>query len=403
MLGIPDMAFPRLNNISFWLLPPSLILLLTSSLVEDGAGTGWTVIKQSLNSTRCENILYSYSSELSFRCTGDKKHTTLMEIFPKCFLFFNNLTTFSLIRILRYVKIVFLPNNSYTIVIRLFAWDFLFITIILTLANSFIYTSHQRLNVELNFVEWFVGFTDGDGCFSFSKQGRSFGFSFKLAQSVYNAIILHFIKKKLQFGSITSDGPYLSQFRIRDTEVLKSIICPIFDQYLLHTSKFYSYSLFKQALYANTPEERLAIKELFIKIPKDFISPHNTVPTKSWIIGFVEAEGSFYILKKDSNRYVHAFGITQKKDKHILEQLKTIFGISASIKPNGVNHDCWILETTNSRSIEFLIEYFNNQMIGMKSVEFRIWSRSYYKHKGDPHALKIIQDKLRKLRNRHKL
>jgi hypothetical protein len=200
-----------------------------------------------------------------------------MEIFPKCFLFFNNLTTFSLIRILRYVKIVFLPNNSYTIVIRLFAWDFLFITIILTLANSFIYTSHQRLNVELNFVEWFVGFTDGDGCFSFSdlgpqgvpgaKQGRSFGFSFKLTQSVYNAIILHFIKKKLQFGSITSDGPYLSQFRIRDIEVLKSIICPIFDQYLLHTSKFYSYSLFKQALYANTPEERLAIKELFI--PRD--------------------------------------------------------------------------------------------------------------------------------------
>lgn len=43
LLGSPDMAFPRLNNVSFWLLPPSLILLLVSALVESGAGTGWTV------------------------------------------------------------------------------------------------------------------------------------------------------------------------------------------------------------------------------------------------------------------------------------------------------------------------------------------------------------------------
>nr|ALO77528.1 cytochrome c oxidase subunit 1 [Ciidae sp. GENSP01] len=43
MLGAPDMAFPRMNNMSFWLLPPSLSLLLLSSMVENGAGTGWTV------------------------------------------------------------------------------------------------------------------------------------------------------------------------------------------------------------------------------------------------------------------------------------------------------------------------------------------------------------------------
>nr|YP_010531217.1 cytochrome c oxidase subunit I [Nesodiprion japonicus]UXW93504.1 cytochrome c oxidase subunit I [Nesodiprion japonicus] len=43
MLGAPDMAFPRMNNMSFWLLPPSLILLLSSSLVDSGTGTGWTI------------------------------------------------------------------------------------------------------------------------------------------------------------------------------------------------------------------------------------------------------------------------------------------------------------------------------------------------------------------------
>nr|YP_009577890.1 cytochrome c oxidase subunit 1 [Cordyceps cicadae]QBG64886.1 cytochrome c oxidase subunit 1 [Cordyceps cicadae]QBG64924.1 cytochrome c oxidase subunit 1 [Cordyceps cicadae]QZM06826.1 cytochrome c oxidase subunit I [Cordyceps chanhua] len=43
MVGGPDMAFPRLNNISFWLLPPSLLLLIFSACIEGGVGTGWTL------------------------------------------------------------------------------------------------------------------------------------------------------------------------------------------------------------------------------------------------------------------------------------------------------------------------------------------------------------------------
>lgn len=43
IIGAPDIAFPRINNIRFWLLPPSLILLTSSRIVENGAGTGWTV------------------------------------------------------------------------------------------------------------------------------------------------------------------------------------------------------------------------------------------------------------------------------------------------------------------------------------------------------------------------
>jgi cytochrome c oxidase subunit 1 len=43
MVGGPDMAFPRLNNISFWLLPPSLMLLVFSACIEGGVGTGWTL------------------------------------------------------------------------------------------------------------------------------------------------------------------------------------------------------------------------------------------------------------------------------------------------------------------------------------------------------------------------
>jgi len=43
LVGGPDMAFPRLNNISYWLLIPSLLLLVFSAVIEGGAGTGWTL------------------------------------------------------------------------------------------------------------------------------------------------------------------------------------------------------------------------------------------------------------------------------------------------------------------------------------------------------------------------
>src|SRR5262249_8219261 len=43
MIGAPDMACPRMNNISFWLLVPAFILLVGSSFVGIGAGVGWTV------------------------------------------------------------------------------------------------------------------------------------------------------------------------------------------------------------------------------------------------------------------------------------------------------------------------------------------------------------------------
>ena len=43
LIGAPDMAYPRLNNISLWLIPPALLLLILASLVEGSTAAGWTI------------------------------------------------------------------------------------------------------------------------------------------------------------------------------------------------------------------------------------------------------------------------------------------------------------------------------------------------------------------------
>lgn len=42
-LSLPDMSFPRLNNLSFWILPRSLFFLLLRRIIGDGLGAGWTL------------------------------------------------------------------------------------------------------------------------------------------------------------------------------------------------------------------------------------------------------------------------------------------------------------------------------------------------------------------------
>lgn len=51
IIGAPDIAFPRINNIRFWLLPPALTLLVIGAFIERGVGTGWTVYPPLSNST----------------------------------------------------------------------------------------------------------------------------------------------------------------------------------------------------------------------------------------------------------------------------------------------------------------------------------------------------------------
>ena len=378
------------------MLPPSLILLLLSALVENGVGTGWTVKdKLSYYSNIIINKLY------------------LMLETPLSFMYESNYLFYILNRVVKMLltwgQLAWLEFSNHQ---RLNVEHPSNITTASSKTNNINLTTQTLTQNKELFYQWLVGFTDGDGTFSIAHQNGKWSLAFKLSQHEYNARLLYFIKSQLGVGNINKETKTkMVNYRIRDRKKLAEIIFPVFDKYPLLTSKYFNYLKFKEAYkilesnnLTNAQKDELMLC-LVKRVPSfDYISPAwnivnnivsntneaNIVMSKAWLVGFTEAEGSFYFVNKSKDRIVHGFEITQKLDLIVLSAIGYILGIKTISKKT-----YYTVVTTNSRSIENIIKYYNNTMKGMKSFEFRVWARCYVKYKGNFIKLNEIRNKIR--------
>jgi len=411
------MAFPRLNNISFWLLPPSLILLLSSSFVESGAGTGFNQLPKNGNvfSEKLHSMQRNLALHFKWVCNNffiyswnisNKFYSKSLGLFYSLFLFLSSY------------------NSHVTIIkdMRQYAW------------NNQVKLFHQRLSVysnsinilfnvedpknNFNFEKWLVGFTDSVGSFVIYKTSNTYGLGFKIGQNKYNKRILHYIKKNIGVGNISEENyTNMVQYSVYSREKLKKYIIPIFDKYPLLTSKYFSYIKFIEA-YKILENINLSYKEktelidklIKLKVDENYFSPiwpkvynKNYIEeliNKEWLIGFVEAEGSFNI-SKNGIYYVHYFCICQKYDKHLLEAIRIKLGINHKIYYSQ-SDKCYYLQTKNKKSIEYIIYFFDGYLKGVKSLEFKLWKRSFLNNYNSK-KLEKIQLIMKKLRKKNSL
>lgn len=187
------------------------------------------------------------------------------------------------------------------------------------------YTGH---NLDSYWLQWFVGFFDGEGSLYFKpfKRTDSNRYMRQTAQiSIHkdDGWVLYTIKEKLNIGSIGYDKNKI-RWQVRSLEEIVQVLIPIFDTYPFLTRKCLSYQLFKKACmikYNNARGISLSHKDYNIimelhnqintKLDKELekqwnMSNFNTKPSLGWIVGFIEAEGTFGI--KADNPY---FQITQ--------------------------------------------------------------------------------------------
>lgn len=231
---------------------------------------------------------------------------------------------------------------------------------------------------------WQVGLVDGDGCFSFHKSNNKWTLYLKIGQSVYNLRLLYHVKSIIGVGYVSISNND-AEFIILKLDHILQYVIPIFDRYPLLTSKYYNYNLFKQAaanIIANktlsTAEKDAQLMELkHQKIKnKTEVSPAwsiidykvlnltdaEAVISKNWIIGFTEAEGSFYlVVKGKKGRMVHAFEVTQKRDLIVCQALGYIFRANVITKKTYNT-----VVTTKTSSIFHIVQYFHRTIKGIK-------------------------------------
>lgn len=179
------------------------------------------------------------------------------------------------------------------------------------------------LNVSEEFLFLFSGFTDGEGNFSITLDRNYIRFRFKINLHIDDLEVLKVIKSKLKIGRIIVEEKRNScAFVVQSFSELKDVLCPIFLNFPLHTSKNLDFQDFYKAilLKANSKNENLSDSDkgkiLSIKdgmnsgrtVFKYETTGHQIIINPNWLIGFIEAEGTFGI-KTGSSLY---FQVAQK-------------------------------------------------------------------------------------------
>lgn len=320
---------------------------------------------------------------------------------------------------------------------------------------------HQRLNAQnQQFYEWLIGLTEGDGCFSLNKQKRNWVVGFKIALHKSDIKTLIYIKKNCHCGKIgwANREQTIIQFRVRNLQHLFDFIFPIFDTYPMITNKNRDYFLIRQAadllyqksqanllinkiekLYSelreirkqrtllasllatrvNITDPQAYCESLGISIDwirrscllenymvkgiagfEELCQTASKFLSSNWIIGFFQAEGSFYVQLKDNktNRYCCGFGIIAS-NPFILEVLKRKLHIPSQIKERLNSGKLFYqLDNTNSRANQYMNQFCYKHLpfVGLKSLQYRIWSRCL-QSKSTPLSLQKTQQLLRKL------
>ena len=99
----------------------------------------------------------------------------------------------------------------------------------------------REQNWDYKFLQWFIGFTDAEGCFLIQTKNKSeVHFFFKITLHIDDSAVLFLIKDKLGIGVVSIKGNTCT-FSIHSFQHIVDVLVPILDKYPLITHKQLDY------------------------------------------------------------------------------------------------------------------------------------------------------------------
>lgn len=250
--------------------------------------------------------------------------------------------------------------------------------------NTIINKKDHKLNTDNPIYAYIVGLIEGDGWIGITKKGKYLLYEIGIEINGKDIQLIHKIKDVLGVGLISlrkrklKNGLYndIVIYRIRNKDHLKNIIIPIFDKYSILTNKQYDYLFFRENLLNDV--KHYEILPLYVR-PNDSINLVNDILNKDylpyWLIGFIEAEGSFSICKPlKSNNKVASIEISQTNSFELIEAIRIYLKVSQNIYLDKLNNSRMILK--NISNICNIIKFLNDnpiKLLGYKKLQYNLF------------------------------
>lgn len=182
--------------------------------------------------------------------------------------------------------------------------------------------------ISVYFIEWFRGFTDGEGTFLIERKEKYYSFTFAITLHMDDVYVLNYISETLGIGLVyVYPKVKYAVFKVRAQEEIQ-IIIDIFTLHPLNTTKQLNFLSFTKAvkLYKAAAVKKDIVDAIenirdSINSKRKYLEmsyPSEPSITPYWFLGFTEGDGSFFVERRN---YQLGYSITQKGNKLLMEAL----------------------------------------------------------------------------------
>ena len=220
---------------------------------------------------------------------------------------------------------------------------------------------------NLHWLEWFIGFAEGDGCFHISKKALHFS----IAQD--EVFILNHIKKRLGFGKVRKfTGKRKWVYYVEDRFSIYLLIL-IFNGNLVLDHRYTQFSRWVNTF--NSLRFKGEPYKYSVKLRPKTVSPSLG---DGWLSGFTDAEGYFGCTVETKRKHIShcirvRFEISKNGEGWLFTHLKSLFKVGiTSCSKNG--HNRYIVSGT--KNCKALVElYFSKYPLktAHKKRSYELW------------------------------